>query len=87
MSLFLASKSFAAVREAISNAYSEKDVPKMRHQMVTKFRWMLLFENVVDIFSICCEAVLQVLTNKQKLKTIRCYCYIDVTKVYTFYCC
>jgi hypothetical protein len=41
---------------------------------------ILVFEKVVDIFSICCF-----LTNKNK-RTTPSSCYIDVTKVYK-YCC
>jgi hypothetical protein len=37
---YLASKSFAAVREAFSNAYPDKEVPNRTtiHRLVTKFR-------------------------------------------------
>jgi hypothetical protein len=40
-----ASKSFATVCEAFSNAYPDKEVPnKTRiHRLVTTFRWMLVF--------------------------------------------
>jgi hypothetical protein len=48
-----ASKSFAAAREAFSNAYPDKEVPNKKtiHQLVTKFRdtgsvclWQVLIE-------------------------------------------
>jgi hypothetical protein len=37
---YLAAKSFAAVREALSNAYPDKEVPNKTtiHRLVTKFR-------------------------------------------------
>jgi hypothetical protein len=37
---YVASKSFAAVREALSNAYPDKEVPYKTtvHRVVTKFR-------------------------------------------------
>jgi hypothetical protein len=37
---YITSKSFAAVREAFSNAYPDKEVPNKTkiHQLVTKFR-------------------------------------------------
>jgi hypothetical protein len=56
---YFASKSFAAVREAFSNAYSDKEVSNKTtiHRLV-KFRLMLVFEKAVNIFSICCKAVL-----------------------------
>jgi hypothetical protein len=53
---YFASKSFAAVCETLNNPYPDKDVPNKTtiHRLVTKF----IFERVVDIFSICCKAVL-----------------------------
>jgi hypothetical protein len=54
---YFASKSFAAVREAFSNAYPDNEVPnKTIHRLVTKFRdtgSVCVFE-VVDI---CCKPV------------------------------
>jgi hypothetical protein len=42
---YFASKSFAAVREAFSNAYPDKEVPNKTtiHQLVTKFRAQEVF--------------------------------------------
>jgi hypothetical protein len=67
---YFASKSFAAVRETFSDAYPDKEVPiKKIHPLVTKFRWMLLFEKAVDVFGICFKAGLQGHPYQTKTKT------------------
>jgi hypothetical protein len=60
---YCASKSSAAVREAFSSACPDKEEQNevKMHQRVTNFGWLLVFENLVDIFSICCKFFL---TNK-----------------------
>jgi hypothetical protein len=60
---YFASKSSSAVREAFSNEYPDKEIPNKTttHRLVTKFQMdglMLVFEKVVDIFSIFCKTVL-----------------------------
>jgi hypothetical protein len=59
-----ASKSFTAVREAFSNAHPDREVQNKTTAYTDwqqHFRWMLVFEKMVDIH---CKAVLEVLTNK-----------------------
>jgi hypothetical protein len=57
---YFASKSFLAVREAFSNAHPDNEVPNKTtvHRLVKRFRRVLAFENVVDIFSFYCKAVM-----------------------------
>jgi hypothetical protein len=84
---YLASKSFAAVREAFSNAYPDKEVPNKTtiHRLVTASR---------DTGSVCDMKHARrrtVLTNEtprnveETIKATRMYCYIDVTKA-CLYC-
>jgi hypothetical protein len=84
---YFASKSCAAVREAFSNAYPDKEVPNKRAvQLVTTFldtgnvrvssrRW---WTSTVKLF---CKFFLTKTTEKTRLS-----CYTDVIKAYK-YCC
>jgi hypothetical protein len=60
---YFASKFFAAIREAFSNAYPDKELPNKTtiHRRETKFRVYACLGKVVDIFSISCKAGLNVL--------------------------
>jgi hypothetical protein len=57
---YFASKSFAAAREVFNNVYPDKEAPNKTtiHRLVTKCWRMLVFEKAVDVFCICCKAVL-----------------------------
>jgi hypothetical protein len=57
---YFASKSFAAVREAFSNGYPDKELPNTTtiHRLVKKFQVNAYFREGVGIFSICRKAVL-----------------------------
>jgi hypothetical protein len=77
---YFASKSFAAVREAFSNAYPDKEVPNKTtvHRLVTKFQdtrrgWIFSVSGV----KLFCESFL---TNKNYRTSFSCY--VDVTAAY-----
>jgi hypothetical protein len=85
---YFALKSFAALREALNNAYPDKEALKKTtiHRLVTKF-W--------DTGSVCDRKHVrrrtvstgEVLSNAEEtLKTSRLSCYIDATTAYK-YCC
>jgi hypothetical protein len=61
---YFASKSFAAIREAFSNAYPDKEVPNKTtiHRLVTKFR---------DTKSVCAVISAHPATKQLKLRPYR----------------
>jgi hypothetical protein len=88
---YFTSKSFAAVREAFSNAYPDKELPNKTtiQQLVTirdtgsvcvsLRRWWTFSASAVKLF---CKFFL----SNRNLKATRLSCYIDVTSAYK-YCC
>jgi hypothetical protein len=67
---YFSSQSFAAVREAFSNAYPDREVSLLDetalHRLVTRFRLHSCLPEGRDTFSICCKTSPLVSPNKYK---------------------